>query len=77
MLTVRYEDIVQNLAGELNRMLEFLDLPWDDRCLSFHRTSRPVGTASRDQVRRPLYSSSVGRWKHYEPYLGELKAALA
>jgi tetratricopeptide (TPR) repeat protein len=77
MLTVRYEEVVQDLPGQLARLLEFLDLPWDQSCLNFHRTARPVATASRDQVRRPLYASSVGRWKHYERHLGELKVALA
>ena len=76
MLTVRYEDVVSDLEGETRRVLEFLDLPWDDVCLRFHQTPRLVATASRDQVRRPLYASSVGRWRHYEKHLAPLKAAL-
>jgi tetratricopeptide (TPR) repeat protein len=76
MLTVRYEDMVNDLEGQVRRMLEFLDLPWEQSCLDFHQTPRMVGTASRDQVRRPLYASSVGRWRNYEKHLGPLKAAL-
>ena len=74
---VRYEDVVLDAEGQARRMLEFLDLPWDDRCLRFHENPRPVATASKYQVRQPVYLSSVGRWKHYEKHLGELMNALA
>ena len=57
-------------------MLDYCGLPWDDRCLSFHETERPVKTASLVQVRRPLYRSSVGRWRRYEKHLGPLMEAL-
>jgi hypothetical protein len=53
-------------------MLDFLNLPWDDRCLSFHENKRAVTTASRDQVKQPLYSSSVGRWRKYEKKIPQL-----
>jgi Flp pilus assembly protein TadD len=76
ILDVRYEDVVLDAEGQTRRMLEFLDLPWDDRCLRFHENPRRVGTASNEQVRRPLYASSIGRWKHYEHHLGDLIAAL-
>ena len=76
MLHVRYEDVVGDFEAETARILEFLGLPWDERCLRFHESKRPVATASRDQVRRPLYSSSVGRWKHYEKHLVPLAAML-
>lgn len=52
------------------------DLPGQDDCLNFHATKRYVHTASYDQVRQPLYDSSVGRWQHYERHLGELREAL-
>ena len=58
-------------------MLTFLDLEWDPRCLSFHESKRIVMTASRDQVREPIYTRSVERWRNYERHLGPLKAALA
>ena len=56
--------------------LEFLDLPWEDACLSFHKTERAVQTASAVQVRKPLYRSSIARWKRYQDHLGRLKTAL-
>ena len=60
MLDVRYEDIVENLEGQARQMLEFRDLPWDQACLSYHQNDRPIRTASRLQVRRPLYRSAIG-----------------
>ena len=57
-------------------LIAFVDLPWDERCLSPHRTKRRVATASRWQVRRPIYRTSVGRYRDYEAFLGPLKAAL-
>ncbi len=69
ILDVRYEDLVADPAGQIKRMLDFLDLPWDERCLNFHENKRSVATASREQVRRPMYQSSVGRWKNYEKHL--------
>lgn len=76
VLTVRYEDVVTDLAGQVRRLLDHCDLPWDDACLHFHGNRRPVKTASLAQVRRPLYPSSVARWKHYEPWLSPLFEAL-
>ena len=72
ILDVRYEDVVEDLEGQTRRLLQFMKLPWDDRCLTFHQNRRGVATASREQVRRPLYASSVGRWKHYRSQLAEL-----
>jgi hypothetical protein len=75
-LDVRYEDIVADLEGEARRILGHCGLPWDDRCLSFHETVRPVRTASASQVRQPIYGSAVGRWRVYEPFLAPLLEAL-
>ncbi len=75
--TVRYEDLVIDLEGQSRRMLQFLDLPWDPQCLKFHEHPRVVHTASRDQVRQPVYMSSIGRWRNYEKHLAELIEALA
>jgi tetratricopeptide (TPR) repeat protein len=72
MLDVRYEDVVTDLDGQARRIIDHCGLPWDERCLSFHETARPVRTASATQVRQPIYSSAVGRWKVYEEYLGPL-----
>ncbi len=76
MLEVNYEELVTDPQFQIRRLLAFLDLPFDPACLNFHRTARPVLTSSVQQVRQPLYTSAVGRWKNYEKHLGPLKAAL-
>ena len=72
VLEVRYEDVVANLEHEVQRILEYCNLPWEDNCLRFHETERAVKTASSEQVRQPIYSSSVNLWRKYETQLGEL-----
>lgn len=74
---VQYESLVDDLEGVGRGVLSFLDLNWDENCRDFHLTTRPVGTASHWQVRQPLYTGAVGRWRHYESFLGELREALA
>ncbi len=76
MLTVEYEELVRNVEGVARRMLEFLGLPWEERCLQFHQNPRPVSTLSSQQVRQPIYQSSIGRWRNYQKHLEPLKAAL-
>ncbi|MGB7126917.1 MAG: tetratricopeptide repeat protein [Methylovirgula sp.] len=76
ILDVRYEDVVADLETQARRILAYCELPWDDRCLSFHETERPVRTASVMQVRQPIYKSAVGRWRDYEEFLGPLLEAL-
>ena len=76
VLDVRYEDVVGNQTEETRRLLDFCGLPWEDACLAFHETDRPVYTASAAQVRQPIYTSAVRRWKRYEKHLGELLEAL-
>ncbi|MBS0377631.1 MAG: sulfotransferase [Proteobacteria bacterium] len=72
LLEVPYESLVHETVQCVDRMLRFLDLPWDVRCLEFDRTERQVVTASRWQVRQKIYSSSIGRWRHYSEFLGPL-----
>lgn len=72
---VDYEDMVADLEGTVRKLVSVCGLEWHPACLEFHRTRRPVRTASARQVRTPLYSTSVGRWRHYEQELGELFAA--
>lgn len=72
MLEVQYESLVADPELHARGMIEFLGLDWDERCLRFHETRRPVSTASIQQVRRPMYQSSVGRWRNYEKHLGQL-----
>jgi Flp pilus assembly protein TadD len=74
VLDVPYEGLVEDAEGWSRRMLEFIDLPWDAACLEFHRNSRTVDTSSKWQARQKIHRSSVERWRHYEPYLGPLRA---
>ncbi len=76
ILDVRYEDVVADTEGQARRVLDYLGLPWDGNCLAFHRNERKVKTVSAAQVRRPIYRTSLSRWKRYERHLGELRAAL-
>ena len=76
IVDVRYEDLVSDLAGTARRIVARCGLPWDARCLDFHRTERPVRTASAPQVRQPIYRHAVGRWRRYEQFLGPLLAEL-
>ena len=76
ILAVRYERLVSEPESEIRRVLDFLDLPWDDACMRFHETDRVVGTASYEQVKRPMYKSSVGRHRHYDHRLEPLRNAL-
>lgn len=76
ILQVDYEQVVDDLEGQVRRMLDYLDLPFDEACVEFHRTRRSVRTASSEQVRQPIYRAGVEQWKHFEPWLDPLKAAL-
>ena len=76
VLDVRYEDVVADLEGSARRIVAHCGLEWSDACLDFHETDRPVRTASATQVRRPIYTSSIGRWRRYERHLGPLLRAL-
>lgn len=76
VLDVDYERLVSDPQTQTRRMLDFAGLPWDPQCLLFHRNDRFAATASHQQVRTALYTSSVGRAKNYVNYLGPLRAAL-
>lgn len=76
LLELDYEALVTAPEPEIRRMLEFLGLQWHPDCLHFGETSGPVNTASITQVRKPLYQSSIGRWRRYEPQLEHLRAML-
>jgi tetratricopeptide (TPR) repeat protein len=72
ILEVSYEDLVMDAENQTRRMLEFLGLPWNESCMRFYESNRPVTTSSVQQVRKPMYQSSIGRWRHYERHLGDL-----
>ncbi len=76
LLEVRYEDVVDDLETQARRMVAHCGLEWDERCLRFDQTQRTVQTASRVQVRQPLYRASVGRAKAYGAMLAPLRQAL-
>jgi len=73
---VRYEDLVRESEKLGRAMVEFCGLEWDPSCLEFYKSERSVVTASSQQVRRPIYSGSIGRWQHYADHLEPLKRAL-
>jgi hypothetical protein len=77
VLDVDYEETVADLEGVARRLVAWCGLDWEPACLAFHEGRRPVRTASVTQVRQPIYSRSVARWKHYEPTLGPMFAKLA
>lgn len=70
VLDLVYEDLVRSPEREIRRLLDFCDLPWQQDCLRFFDNRRPVHTISAVQVRQPLHSGSIGRWKAFEPQLG-------
>ena len=72
VLEVDYEETVADLEGVARRLVAWCGLEWEPACLSFHQTSRPIRTASVAQVRQPVYTRSVARWKNYEAVLGPL-----
>ncbi len=76
MLEIRYEDLIDDFESHARRLVAFAGLEWDPACLEFYRTQRPVRTASVAQVRRPIYKTSVGRWKGQEQRLKPLLDAL-
>jgi hypothetical protein len=76
MLEVQYEELVADFESYARRIVEFCGMDWDPRCLAFYETKRPVRTASVAQVREPIFTRSIGRWRDYEPWLGPLMAAL-
>jgi Flp pilus assembly protein TadD len=73
---LRYEELTAEPEAVCRRLVEFCGLAWDERCLRFHETDRPVRTPSMVQVRQPIYRGAVGRWKRYEKHLGPLIEAL-
>ena len=76
ILEVQYEEMVADQESMSRKVIDFIGLEWDDACLQFHTSERKVVTLSHEQVRQPMYTSSVKRWKHYEGQLGPLREAL-
>ncbi len=76
VLRVQHEDVLDDLEGQLRRMLDFCGLPFEQACLDFYKTERSVRTASSEQVRQPINKTGVDQWRRFEPFLDPLKEAL-
>jgi hypothetical protein len=78
IIDVSYEDTARDLEPNARRLIQALNLPWEDACLHFHSSNKGVATASAVQVREPAHTRSIGRWRHYEselqPMVEELNA---
>lgn len=72
VLEVRYEDVVADQQAATRRLLDYCGLPWEEACLRFYATDRAVRTASSEQVRQPIYNSSVNHWQHFRAHLAPL-----
>ncbi len=77
VLTVQYEEVVTDLDTQVRRILDYCDLPFEENCLRFYENDRPVRTASSEQVRQPVYTGSIHRWRRYQGHLDELIEILA
>ncbi|WP_444908423.1 sulfotransferase [Microbulbifer sp. SSSA008] len=77
VLRVHYENVVNDLEGQVRRLLDYCGLPFAEECLEFHRTERAVRTPSAEQVRQPIYRSGTDQWKHFESELEPLKEILS
>lgn len=76
VLRVQHEDVLEDLEGQVRRILEHCELPFEAQCLEFYKTERAVRTPSSEQVRQPIYQSSVQQWQNFETHLQPLKNAL-
>jgi tetratricopeptide (TPR) repeat protein len=76
ILRVQHEEVVDDLEGNVRRLLDFCGLEFEPQCLDFHKTERSVRTASSEQVRRPIYREGLEQWRHFEAWLEPLKNAL-
>ncbi len=76
VLRVQYEDVVADIEAQVRRILDYLELPFEEACVEFHKTKRSVRTASSEQVRQPIFKSGLEQWRNFEPWLDPLKEAL-
>lgn len=75
ILTVKHEDVIDDLAGQVKRILDFCNLEFEQACVDYHTSKRTIKTPSSEQVRQPIYRSAMAQWKHYAPYLLPLTQA--
>jgi hypothetical protein len=76
ILRIQHEDVVEDLEGNVRRLLAFCGLEFEPACVEFHKTARSVRTASAEQVRQPLNRDGLDQWKHFEHWLSPLRDAL-
>jgi tetratricopeptide (TPR) repeat protein len=76
ILRVEHEDVVDDLEGNVRRILDFCGLEFEPACVEFHKTERSVRTASSEQVRQPIFREGLNQWRNYQPWLGSLEDAL-
>ncbi len=76
VLEVMNEDVIEDLEGEVRRILDFCGLPFEEACVRYHETERNIRTPSAQQVRQPIFREGMEQWRHYEPFLGPLRDAL-
>ena len=76
VLTVQYEEVVTDFDNQVRRILDYCRLPWEENCIKFYETERPVRTASSEQVRQPIYTGALNFWRSYETHLDELAEIL-
>ena len=76
ILSVNYEDLINNFEDTVKLILDYCKLPFEDACIEFYKSKRSVKTPSAQQVRQPIYTSGLDYWKNYDPYLDELKKHL-
>jgi tetratricopeptide (TPR) repeat protein len=76
VLRVIHEDVVDDLEGEVRRLLDYCGLPFEAGCVEFHKTRRSVRTPSSEQVRQPIFRDGLDQWRQFEPWLGQLREAL-
>ncbi len=76
VLRVQHEELVDDLEGQVRRLLDHCGLQFESACVEFHKTERSVRTPSSEQVRQPIYREGLDQWRNYEPWLGPLSGAL-
>ena len=73
ILSINYEDVINNFDESVNKILDYCEIPFEQQCLEFYKSKRSVKTPSAEQVRQPIYKSGLDYWKNYESFLNELK----
>ena len=76
ILRIQHEDVVEDLEGNVRRLLAFCCLPFQQQCVEYYKTERSIRTASSEQVRQPIFKEGLDQWRNFEPWLGPLKEAL-